>query len=79
MPDHRHGLRVQGLPGKQFSRLNSIQKCRNIARPQTKFLGPWGWTIARQHRLLLREVTAGMIRHQDGVTLRRKELTPALK
>jgi hypothetical protein len=41
--------------------------------------GPGGGLIARQHRLLLAEVTAGVIGQKNGVAIGSQQFSPTLK
>ena len=79
MTHHRNSLCVQASALHQTARLDSIEQSRDIQWTQTKFLRSWGRPITGQHRLLLTEITAGVVRQKHGVTLGRQHLAPSFK
>ena len=79
MTHHRNSLCVQASALQQTAGLDGIEQSRDIQGTQTQFLRTWGRPITGQHRLLLTEITAGVVRQKHGVTLRRQHLAPSFK
>ena len=77
--DHSNGVGPQLATRKETTVRNGIQQRGDILGTFLQFLGARGRTVSREHRPLLLEVTAGVIRHHDRVAIGSKAFAPTLE